>query len=51
MILVAICLPLVARIELFHNYAWLSWAGSLVMLIAALVIAVRGFQRHHLTEK
>lgn len=46
MILVAGSLPLVARIPLFHDVAWVLWAGSLVMFIAAAVVAMNAMQHH-----
>jgi hypothetical protein len=45
MIAIGACLPLIARIEQFREYAWVLWLGGLVLLISALAIAVRSLPR------
>lgn len=45
LLLLAATLPLLARIDVFHDAVWAFWGVSLVLVIVALAISIKNFAR------
>ncbi|PQZ53864.1 MULTISPECIES: hypothetical protein [unclassified Microbacterium] len=45
LVLLAATLPLLARIDVFHDAVWAFWGVSLVLVIVVLALSIKNFAR------